>query len=289
MICRKLLRFSLLLCSLHSSCTNDGGSTKDTRNANIHVTQSGRDDNIALGNPSTAGKSPENYLVQRTQYSLSYNKTKKTANWVSWHLSSSWKGPAKRCNCFEADKSLPANFPRANASDYRGSGFDKGHLCPSDDRDGSTEDNAATFVMSNIAPQAPNLNRDVWEKLERYSRSLLAEGNELYIIAGAYGTGGEGEKGTKTRLRGNINVPARFWKVIVVIPEGSNDINRIQENSRIIAVDMPNQQSVNIYTWGHYRTSVDAIEKATGCDLLSALPVTLQNKLEALTDDGPLN
>ena len=65
-------------------------------------------------------------------------------------------------------------------------------MCPSDDRDGSDADNAVTFFMSNICPQAPNLNQQVWADLEDFARDLAADGNELYILSGGYGNGGSG-------------------------------------------------------------------------------------------------
>jgi endonuclease G, mitochondrial len=114
-----------------------------------------RDDNMAMGNPSGATSSitdSNNFLLIKHQYALSYNNSKGTANWVSWHLSLAWKGDALRCDCFTQDATLPAGYYRAATSHYTGSGFDRGHLCPSDDRDASDSDNAATFKMTNIAP-----------------------------------------------------------------------------------------------------------------------------------------
>jgi endonuclease G len=83
-------------------------------------------------------------------------------------------------------------------------------------------------------------------------------------------------------------VPNRTWKVIVILPVGDNDVARVTANTRVIAVDMPNSQVINS-NWGTYRTSVDAIEEATGYDLLSALPVELQAIIEARVDNGPTN
>ncbi len=249
--------------------------------------KAGRDANMALGNPSKAdSRNPDNYLLVKPQYTLSYNNKRGIANWVSWHMSSAWKGDISRCNCFAPDESLPNGYFKALTAQYIGKGFDRGHFCPSDDRNASMADNAATFRMTNIAPQAPNLNRDVWEKLESYCRQLCSEGNELYIITGAYGTGGIGEKGARENIVNNITVPARFWKVVVVLPTGDKDLERVNATTRIIAVDMPNNQNVNTYQWHHYRTSVDAIEKATGYDLLSNVPVSLQKIIEARTDQG---
>lgn len=251
-----------------------------------------RDDNMALGNPSNATGSTvyaDNYLMTKTQYVLSYNNSKGTPNWVSWHLSTAWKGTALRCDCFNIDNSLPSSFYHTSTSNYTNTGFDRGHQCPSEDRDGSDVDNSASFLMTNMMPQAPNLNRVTWVNLEDYCRTLMNSGNELYIVSGGYGSGGTGSNGgvTYNFATGHVNVPARFWKVIVVLPVGSNDVNRVTTTTRVIAVDMPNVQTVNSQAWGNYRVSVDAIEAATGYDFLSSVPASVQAAIEASADNGP--
>ncbi len=250
-----------------------------------------RDDNMGMGNPSgatTSTANTTNYLMVKTQYALSYNNSKGMANWVSWHLSTAWKGTATRCDCFTQDGTLPTGYYRASTSNYTSTGFDRGHLCPSDDRDGSATDNAATFLMTNMSPQAPMLNQQPWEALEAYCRTLINAGNELYIIAGGYGTGGTGSNGgtTNTIASGNINVPSHFWKVIVVLPIGTSDVSRVSTSTRVIAIDMPNVQSVNAHTWDYYRTSVNAIESATGYDFLNNVSTTIQSTIEATVDAG---
>ena len=251
-----------------------------------------RDDNLALGNPSNAATTtttPNNYLMLKSQYALAYNSSKGGPNWVSWHLSSAWKGTAVRLDNFATDTYIPTTMVRVNSTDYASTGFDRGHQCPSDDRDGSADDNTATFLMSNMLPQSPNLNRVTWANLEAYCRTLLTSGNELYIITGGYGQGGTGSNGgvTNTIAGTKINVPSRCWKVIVILPVGTNDVARINTATRVIAVDMPNTQTVSANAWGTYRTSVDAIEAATGYDFLTALPVSLQGSLETRVDNGP--
>jgi endonuclease G len=248
----------------------------------------GRDSNLAMGNPSNAKTSdPDNYLLEKPQYVLSYNCSKSTANWVSWHLSKAWKGDAQREDNFRPDNSLPSNCYKVETGDYTGTGFDRGHLCPSDDRDASREDNDATFLMTNIVPQSPDLNRQTWRILEEYCRGLVDEGKELYITSGVYEIGGTGSNGgapTKTIAGGKITVPGRMWKVIVVLEEGADDVKRITPSTRIIAVDIPNRQSADDKAWQAYRVSVDAIETATGYDLLSAVPTSVQNALENKVD-----
>ncbi|MEI7803516.1 MAG: DNA/RNA non-specific endonuclease [Bacteroidota bacterium] len=251
-----------------------------------------RDDNLAMGNPSGAVTDvnvPNNYLLVKPQYVLSFNNSLGEPNWVSWHLSSAWKGPVPRCNCFSPDNQLPTNFIHVTTSNYTGSGFDRGHMCPSEDRDGTSTDNAATFLMSNIVPQAPNNNQQTWVNLENYSRTLMDAGNELYIISGGYGSGGTGSLGgiTYTIDNGLINVPAHVWKVVLVLPIGSNDVTRVSSATRVIAVDMPNTQTVNSQPWGNYRVSVDQLEAITGFDFLNNVSVTVQSTIESTVDSGP--
>jgi endonuclease G, mitochondrial len=250
----------------------------------------GQDDNLAMGNPSgavTSTGSPNNYLVVKSQYALSYNNSRGTPNWVSWHLSTAWKGGADRCDCFTQDGTLPGTFYRATTSNYTNTGFNRGHMCPSEDRDLNDPDNAATFLMTNIMPQAPNLNQGTWEALETYCRTLMGQGNELYILSGGYGSGGTGSNGgtTTTIAGGNITVPSRCWKVIVVLPVGSNDVSRVSTATRVIAVDVPNNQATG--SWGGYRVPVNSIEAATGYDFLSAVSTTIQSTIEASVDNGP--
>ncbi len=253
-----------------------------------------RDDNMALGNPTNATANiltPNNYLMTKPQYAMSYNNSKGEANWVSWHLSTAWKGAAARCDCFAGDASLPSTFYKAPSTSYSLTGFDRGHLCPSEDRDSTTTDNAATFLMTNMIPQSPNLNRITWVALEDYCRTLMNTGNELYIISGGIGTGGSGSNGgtTNTIAGGSINVPASCWKVIVVLPTGSNDVSRVSTATRVIAVNMPNTQTVNSLPWGNYRVSVDALENILGYDFLNAVPTSIQTVIEANVDNGPTN
>jgi len=249
-----------------------------------------QDNNLAMGNPSGAVAStsyPNNYLMSKTQYTLSYNNSKKTCNWVSWHLSTAWLGSASRSDSFTPDASLPSSWTKVTTSDYSSSGFDRGHQCPSADRTTSTAYNAATFLMTNIIPQAPKNNQVTWEALEEYSRTLVKSGYELYIISGPYGQGGTGSSGTKSTISSkSIVVPSYTWKIIVVLPVGTSDVSRITSSTRVIAVWMPNTQTCSSQTWGYYRTTVDYIESKTGFNFLSNVSTTIQSAIESKVDTG---
>ncbi len=249
-------------------------------------------EHILLGNPSGATtdvNNPANYLLVKSQYVISYNRDRGIPNWVGWHLDSSWIGSANRQNDFRPDPSLPAGWYQVLDTDYSGSGFDRGHHCPSGDRTNTTTDNSATFFMTNMMPQAPNNNQGVWADLEVYCRTLVSQGNELYIYAGGYGTGGTGSNGgvTNTIANGHVTVPALTWKVILVLPLGSNDLDRISKTTRTIAVIMPNNQTVGAPgtgNWRNYRVAVRKIEDLTGYNFFTNVRPIVRPSLKLRTD-----
>jgi endonuclease G len=274
--------------SNNSNNNNTNPPPPDNSTTNNTVSNAKDNSHLLLGNPSNAQNSPanpDNYLLSRNEYILSYNKSRGTANWVAWHLNKSWKGDAPRSEGFHADPQLPAGWYAVTTKDYTNSGFDRGHLCPSDDRDKSVSVNEATFYMTNIVPQTSDNNKEVWRQLEEYARKLVENGKELYIIAGVYGKGGTDKDGkAKSTLTNGVVVPARIWKIVVVLDEGNNDLQRINENTRVIAIDTPNQRGVDSKRWTEYRVSVRDIEKATGYDFLSNLPKKVQDAIETKVD-----
>ena len=246
--------------------------------------------NLAMGNPSgaiTNTASPDNYLLDKTQYVLSYNRFRATSNWVSWYLSSSSRGSAARQNDFRADNTLPSGWYQVNENDYSGSGFDRGHMTPSADRTSTVADNSATFLMTNMVPQAPGNNQGPWEKLESYLRTQLDAngGQEIYIIAGSYGVGGTGTAGTTNTIAGGkITVPAYTYKIAVILNNGTDDVNRVTTTTRVIAVIMPNIDSIRPDDWRPYRVKVDDIEAITGYNYLSNIPQSIQDVIESFID-----
>ncbi|MBD2256994.1 DNA/RNA non-specific endonuclease [Pseudanabaena sp. FACHB-2040] len=233
---------------------------------------------LLLGNPSNANNAnPNNYLLERQQYALGYGRDRNLTRWVSWQLDAAWLGNTPRQDNFRPDGALPQGFYQVTPDDYRGSGYDRGHLVPSADRTANVKDNTATFLMTNIVPQAPEHNRGIWRALEEYERDLVYQyDRELYIIAGSYGT-----KETIGQ-RQKITVPSRLWKVIVVLDRPGSGLAGISEATQIIAVDIPNQ-NISDEDWRRYQTSIDSIELATGLDLLSNVPEAVQAAIESQT------
>jgi endonuclease G len=218
---------------------------------------------------------------------MSYNRDKGIPNWVSWHLNSTWIGTTPRQDDYRADTSLPAGWYQVQSTDYSGSGFDRGHMCPSGDRTASVPDNSATFLMTNFVPQAPDNNQGPWEVLETYCRTLVTQGNELYIITGGAGQGGTGSNGgvTNTVAGGHVVVPAVTWKVIIVLPNGANDVDRVTKQTRTIAVIMPNAQGIRTTPWTDFRVSVRQVEQLTGYNFFSNVRPQIRSLIKRRVDE----
>ena len=244
---------------------------------------------LVMGNPSNATvdeNNPLNYLLLKNEYVVGYNRDRGTPNWVSWHLDSSWLGTAPRQDDFRPDTTLPVGWYQVLDTDYSGSGFDRGHHTPSADRTATIPENSATFLMTNIMPQAPDNNQGPWEELESFSRTLVNQGNELYIVGGGSGIGGIGFSGavTQTIANGHVTVPAVTWKVIMVLPNGGNDVSRVDQYTRTIAVIMPNTQGIRNDPWQKYLATADQVEALTGYNYFSNVPDGTQDVFEAKLD-----
>ncbi len=241
------------------------------------------EDPLIFGNPSNATPdiaNENNYLMHKPQYSLSYNRGKATANWVAWRLDSSWIGspPVMRQDDFRPDTTLPAGWYQVLDTDYSGSGYDRGHMVPSGDRTNSIPNNSSTFLMTNIIPQLGANNQGAWEEFESYCRTLAGQGNEIYIMSGPTGNIG-------TIARGKIVVPAITWKVILVIPNGSNDLQRVNKSTRVLGIIVPNQPPLDMNApWRNFRVTVDAVEYLTGYDFFTNIPKITQELIEKRRD-----
>jgi endonuclease G len=113
---------------------------------------------------------------------------------------------------------------------------------------------AATFVMTNMAPQSPELNQKAWAQLEMYCRHLVEDDNKtLYIVCGPWGRGGVGRNGPETSIgdERKITVPSKCWKTVLVLDAGGkeDDVKKVNASTRIISVIMPNDDSVG-QDWG---------------------------------------
>jgi len=195
---------------------------------------------MQLGNPSGAIADTNNhnhYLIQRAVEALDYSDNLGEPVWASWDLTAEDVGPATRSTAYYTDTNLPPSFYRVTTADYNGVGtnnFNRGHLCPSEDRTDNTTDNKLVFFMSNIMPQSALDNQGVWDVFETYCRSMLTT-NELLIICGPSGFG------TNTIPSGKACIASNTWKVVVCVPlGGGTNLSRITATNRVIAISVPN-------------------------------------------------
>jgi DNA/RNA endonuclease G (NUC1) len=252
------------------------------------------DVHLLMGNPTGAVadvNQPNNYLMSKPQYAMSYNRTLGRPNWVSWHLTNAWIpiNHPSRVDTFRPDPAVPSDWYRVQSFDFTSSGFDRGHMSPNADREDTLPDNQATFLMSNMVAQAPDNNQGPWADFENYLRSLVRSStpNEIYIVSGPAGTGGTGSSGAATTVAGgNVTVPASTWKVALVLPDnGTNDdISRVTCAATTIAVIMPNVQGIRSNPWTTYLTTVNAVESLTGYRFFTNLPQPIQNCVKAGTN-----
>ncbi|AHF16479.1 DNA/RNA non-specific endonuclease [Niabella soli] len=242
----------------------------------------GDNSNLLFGNPSGADSvlsMANNYLINQFYYIESYSSSRATPNWVSWHLdATNITGVADRQNDFAAWAGLYSGWYKVQSSSYMGSGYDRGHNCPSADRTSSVAANSSTFLMTNMIPQTPQNNQQTWNNLEQYIRTQVTAGKEAYVIMGSYGNAG-------TIDNGRITVPTNVWKVIVFLDNGNSDLSRVSATTRVLAVNTPNTSTVSA-DWKQYITTVRDIETATGYNLLSSLSTDVQNAVETQKDPG---
>ncbi len=229
---------------------------------------------VALGVP-TDGDPSDDILLDERSFVVSYNPERNGPNWVSWELERAHLGDVRRANRFHADPLLPAIYYHVEPHDYAHSGYDRGHLCPSGDRTRDEIDNLSTFLMTNMLPQAHELNSGPWEKLEEHERLLIHQADvALHIVAG-----GVFDKAPRT-IGHNVGVPRALYKIIVRLARGQKPSD-LREGADLIAVVMPNDSSAGERAWTDFATTVADVEHQTGYAFLSALPPSVRADLES--------
>jgi len=207
---------------------------------------------------------PKNNIISHTGYSLLFNNKHKQANWVAYELTSAETNKQfERTNKFLPDPDVTSGT--ANDNDYKGSGYDKGHLAPAADMGWSATAMAESFYYSNMSPQTPGFNRGIWKRLEELVRTWAIENNSVYIVTGPVLTNGLQSIGAN-----KVSVPNYFYKVILDNTEpGINGIGFIIPNT---GSDLPLQS---------FAVTIDSVEKLTGIDFYPALPDKQEKIIES--------
>lgn len=220
-------------------------------------------------------------IVSREGYALQHSSVDRVPLWVCEGLTRpELEGTLDRADVFMADSLLPPGT-RAELADYRGSGFDRGHMAPSADHRSTAQLNAETFFLSNMAPQAGPLNQQIWRVLEDSVRKWLIRRDSGYVITGGFFYDpAEDDSATadglvKYRLIGPnaVAVPTHFYKIV----SARNSAGTWE----VIAFVMENRGYERPFRFGDFITPVDWIEERTGIDFFPDLPARDQAAVEA--------
>ncbi len=198
-------------------------------------------------------------------YKLQFNAANHTPDWVAWELlANETDGGTKRQNNFWNDERVQGC---AFHEDYKGSGYDRGHMCPAADMKWSPEAMNDCFSMANIVPQDNALNTGAWSTLEKKCRQWAQRDSALVIVAGPIYSESDKERIGSTGVR----VPSAFYKVILA---------PYVAHPRAIGFVYPNMRAPG--NMRDYSMTVDEVERLTGLDFFSALPDELENKVESV-------
>ena len=270
---------------------DSSGSTEKTADNNADsrpVRKTNRSTSKTAGRPTTepvaSTKTAENLELpmygagalvmfnEEGRYTLLYDTLYRQASWVAYVLTASdvKSKRVNRTNNFIPDpKVLEQGLPTAYTSHYSGSGYDRGHLCPSADRATSRTENQATFYLSNISPQTPELNQGIWNELEMKVRSWAVKYDSLYVVTGGV------LSGDIETISGGIGVPRYFYKALLT---KQNDkyysIGFILPNARHFSSDIKD-----------YSVTIDSLEAFTSIDFFHNLPDDIEVAVESTRSD----
>ncbi|KAM4849045.1 endonuclease G, mitochondrial [Urocitellus parryii] len=201
-------------------------------------------------------------LKSRESYVLCYDPRTRGALWVVEQLRPErLRGDGDRRSCdFREDDSVHA-YHRATNADYRGSGFDRGHLAAAANHRWSQKAMDDTFYLSNVAPQVPHLNQNAWNNLEKYSRSLVRTYQNVYVCTGPLflpRTEADGKSYVKYQVIGknHVAVPTHFFKVLILESAGG----QIELRSYV----MPNAPVDEAIPLERFLVPIESIERASG-------------------------
>ena len=246
---------------LPSDAPNDNGDTVETASA-LYDAKPTKPNGLEIPRKLQGS---DGKILRRVGYTASYNAANRIPNWVAWHLTASHVGGHYNRNNEVFHEDPEVSNPRAYDSDYRGSGYDRGHMCPSGDNKWNKEAQEQSFLFTNICPQRHNLNTVAWNDVELQCRAWAKRYGDLYIVCGPVLY----DQQHKTIGRNRVVVPEAFFKVVLRKHDNYyKAIGFVYENKGA-SRDM-----------SRYVRSIDDVEQLTGLDFFSALPDNIEEKIE---------
>ena len=235
--------------------------------------------------PALKGGSMNQFITHTTKrngkdyptYSLEYSYKYKHSYWIAYRFDNTTGGNVGRNEAYKPNPELPSQYA-AKHNDYTNSGYTRGHLCASSDRQYSKEANQQTFYMSNISPQSGNgfnQSGSAWntgeDKVQAWGYNISRSTDTLYVVKG--GTIGEGM--IKGYIKNEIAIPKYFFMAVLF---------RSGDNYKAIGFYMPHENlkdDPDKKDPKKYLMSIDALEQETGIDFFHNLPDNIENTVEA--------
>ena len=218
----------------------------------------------------TAGDVRDNIILKRQGYTVQFSLRDGIPCWVSWHLMKDHlNGSVERTDEFLADSDVPSDY-RVDPSDYRGSGYDRGHMCPAADNKYSEQAMKESFLMTNMCPQNHTLNAESWERLEKACRRWASRWGDVYVVCGPVFQGHQRKTIGKEHT---VCVPDGFFKAILCMKPGK------EKAIAFLYANTGERQTMEAAS-----CSVDDIENLVGMDLFCNVPEPLQTRIESCSD-----
>mgnify|MGYP002426760305 FL=1 len=221
-------------------------------------------------------------------YTVDWHKEKKHSRWVafiftnttagtSWNRNNwkgtEWNGTVWEGDPFQADPDIPAG-ERTELEDYRGSGYNRGHLCASADRLFSKDANGQTFYLSNMSPQMGRFNQDDWVDLEGQVQNWGRNSSfrdTLFVVKG--GTILDGQ--IKAYTRSGMPVPKYYFMALLCKKYAGG-----QNTYKAIGFWVEHKSyggNPDLRSWA---VSIDELEEKTGIDFFCNLPDRIETPVE---------
>lgn len=284
-----------------ASCSSDDntGSNKDT-NTNRNNTTTNKYAG-GLEYPKTKDSAGSIVIVHSTDmygvnYSIEWDCQKKAQRWTCFQMYSAnsvtnwsrnewkdayWDGREWEGDPFQEDRAIPAQY-RTTLADYRGSGYNRGHICASADRLCSMDANGQTFYLSNMHPQHYNFNAKLWAKMEAKLRSWNTKNmrDTLFVCKGGTIADYGSTKGVKGYTGSGLIVPKYFFMAILC-KKGSTlkTLGFWAEHENI------DRSADNLKD---YVVSIGELERLTGIDFFCNLPDQEEQRLQNMAKENIL-
>lgn len=226
-----------------------------------------KDNESILSDKPELPEAGNNEIVVHTAYTLSYSEKHEQAEWVAYALTSAQAAAddVERTDDFREDPNISTGS--AQLTDYRGSGYDRGHLMPAGDCRLDAEVMSESFYLSNISPQDPQFNRQRWRFLEMQLRRWAIDHGGIYVV-----TAGILNSDLPTIGENEVAVPKYYYKVIMDM-----------DVSKGIAFLMPNK-NLNDRRIQEFFTTIDSVESVSGLDFFPGLSEADELKIESRSD-----